>query len=226
MSYNVFISYRRQGGIEIARAIKSELEKLGYSVFLDFDELNDGLFEKHIIKAIESSDVFMLILSEDALDSCANEKDWVRKEIEYAIQNKRHIVPVNPDQRFTKVPDELPVTLRETIESTQISDLMLGQLFQASLNKVVEERILPYLQNNERNTPTRVHVRANEDCTMSIFGKHTLDLKKNKFATINLTPGKYSLEFTMLNGKQKIDIDHIVESKTDDLIEANFQKSK
>ena len=39
MAYDIFISYRRDGGKELARPLKSELERRSYRVFLDFDEL-------------------------------------------------------------------------------------------------------------------------------------------------------------------------------------------
>lgn len=113
MEYDIFISYRREGGKEIARIIKAELEKMGFSVFLDFDELNDGHFEKYIIQAIDSSSVFMLILSPNALDLCIDEDDWVRKEIEYAIKKDCHIVPINPDQKFNGYPNVLPETIQK-----------------------------------------------------------------------------------------------------------------
>ena len=35
MAYDIFISYRRDGGKELARPLKSELELRGYRVFLD-----------------------------------------------------------------------------------------------------------------------------------------------------------------------------------------------
>ena len=78
MQYDVFISYRRVGGKEYARLLKPELEKRGFEVFLDFDELSDGVFDQRIKDAISASPVFLLILSRGALDRCVNEGDWVR----------------------------------------------------------------------------------------------------------------------------------------------------
>ena len=144
--YDIFISYRRSdGGREIARAIKSELDRLGYAVFLDFDELKDNVFDDRIISAIDSAPVFLFILSQNSLDRCVNEDDWVRKELEHAIGNKKHIVPVNPDNQFRTIPDGVPEGIREIIGRTQHSDVMLGSLFQASIRKMVDERIEPYV---------------------------------------------------------------------------------
>ncbi|MBQ0082638.1 MAG: toll/interleukin-1 receptor domain-containing protein, partial [bacterium] len=82
--YDIFISYRREGGKEYARNLTSELVSRGFHPFLDFDELVDGKFDKRITDAIESAPVFMFILSPGSLDRCVNEEDWVRKEILHA----------------------------------------------------------------------------------------------------------------------------------------------
>lgn len=58
MVYDIFISYRREGGRELARSLKSELERRGYRVFLDFDELNDGIFDRRIMEAIDAAPDF------------------------------------------------------------------------------------------------------------------------------------------------------------------------
>lgn len=81
MPYDIFISYRREGGRELARSLKSELERRGYRVFLDFDELNDGIFDRRIMEAIDAAPIFMVLLSPHALDRCVNADDWVRREI-------------------------------------------------------------------------------------------------------------------------------------------------
>lgn len=40
MAYDIFISYRRDGGADIARQIQLVLENYGYKVFLDYDSAN------------------------------------------------------------------------------------------------------------------------------------------------------------------------------------------
>lgn len=96
-TYDIFISYRRDGGAQYARILQLMLSQRGYRVFLDYDELKDGVFGKRIKAAIKAAPVFMLVLSKDSLDRCKNEDDWVREEILYAIEHQKKIVPVNPD---------------------------------------------------------------------------------------------------------------------------------
>lgn len=176
--YDIFISYRRSdGGKEIARAIKSELDRLGYSVFLDFDELKDNTFDDRIISAIDSAPIFLFILSLNSLDRCVNEDDWVRKELAHAIENNKHIIPVNPDNQFKSVPEGVPFEIREVIEKTQHSDIMLGSLFQASIRKMVDERIEPYVvkgvwRKYRKKILTIVSLIVVISCSIVLYGSY------------------------------------------------------
>ena len=93
--YDIFISYRRKTGADDARLLQQALKARGYNVFFDYDSLRDGKFNERIYAAIEEAPIFILMLSEGALDNCANEGDWVRIEIEYALMYKCKIVPVS-----------------------------------------------------------------------------------------------------------------------------------
>lgn len=221
MRYDVFISYRRKGGTEIARAIKAELERLGYSVFLDFDSIRDGNFSGRISEAIASSDIFLLVLSPDALDLCINENDWVRKEIECAIDKKCHIVPVNPDRRFIEFPSTLPDQLKQSLSYLQISDLMLGQLFQASIEKVIKERILPFL--SPAPVVTKLHIKSTEDCEIRSFNKPIGTLQAGQYEIFTLNNGRYIFTFINKKGIKK-EIQYETTNKTDDFINVDFKE--
>lgn len=142
MEYDIFISYRREDGTDVARAIKAELVRRGYRVFLDFDELKDSVFDDRIIHAINSSPIFLSILSERYLDRCLNEDDWVRKEIECATNCGSHIIPVNLNCSF-KMPSSLPDSIIGHFSRHQFSDLMMSSLFESSMDKMITERIAP-----------------------------------------------------------------------------------
>jgi len=146
MKYDVFICYRRECGLDVARPLKQELEKHGFKVFLDFDSLKDGFFDNIIKSAIDEAPVFILVLSEHALDRCAEEDDWVRFEIEYAISKNCHIVPVNPNLSFKGFPGNTPQQIKDGLGLHQYSDVLMGQLFDYSVRKLVDERIKPYVR--------------------------------------------------------------------------------
>lgn len=107
----IFISYRRTGGEFIAHLLYERLSQLGYSVFLDIETLRSGRFNEALYDRIEECDDFILILSENALDRCSNSEDWVRLEIESAIQKKKNIVPIM--LRGFEFPVDLPDSISE-----------------------------------------------------------------------------------------------------------------
>lgn len=144
--YDIFISYRRSEGQDIARMMKESLERKGYRVFLDMDELQDGVFDQRILDAIQSAPIFIILLTAHALDRCQNEQDWVRQEIEYALFSNKHIIPINPDKQFTGYSDSVPENIQNGLKQHQYSAIDTGQLYQESINKLVKERLKPILQ--------------------------------------------------------------------------------
>ena len=109
--YDIFISYRRDGGESTAKILRDKLTELGYSVFFDVESLRSGDFNKKLYSVIEECDDFLLILSPGALDRCVNEDDWVRLEIEHAIKNGKNIIPVM--LRGYEFPSQLPPSIND-----------------------------------------------------------------------------------------------------------------
>jgi len=89
----VFISYRRTN-LPWALAIYQNLTAHGYDVFFDFDSIPSGDFEQVIIGNIRARAHFLVVLTPSALERCVNSDDWLRREIETALDEKRNIVPL------------------------------------------------------------------------------------------------------------------------------------
>ena len=148
--YDIFISYRRTGGAQYARILQLMLAQRGYKVFLDYDELTDGKFGEHIQDAIKSAPIFMLVLSKGALERCKNEGDWVRREIQLAISEGKHIIPVNPDNTFDGIPDDIPIDIKEEVGTHQHSDISFGQTLGVTVDYMVKNRIVPKIGERTR----------------------------------------------------------------------------
>ena len=184
----------------MARSLKSELERRGYRVFLDFDELNDGIFDRRIMEAIDAAPIFIVLLSPHALDRCVNVDDWVRREIEYALSHDRHVVPIDPDCSFSGFPPGISEVLKKGLGQHQFSEIMFGQLFKESIDKMVCNRIEPLLQrvgraaSRDARSRHRLKLYSNADCRISIDGEERAEIKAGKMAFISLEPGEYWLE--------------------------------
>lgn len=89
----VFISYRRTNFYH-AWSIRENLVQHNFDVFLDYTNIDSGDFEQVILNNIASRAHFLVLLTPSALERVNQKGDWLRREIEYAIETKRNIVPV------------------------------------------------------------------------------------------------------------------------------------
>lgn len=90
----VFISYRRAVSSFIARAIFLELQMHSYDVFMDVESIDSGRFETIIFNQIAARAHFLIILTPGTTDKFVNPNDIVRREIEFAMDQQRNIVPI------------------------------------------------------------------------------------------------------------------------------------
>ena len=63
-------------------------------MFLDYTGLASGDFESVILENINSRAHFLVLLSPSALERCGDPGDWLRREIEAALDSRRNIVPL------------------------------------------------------------------------------------------------------------------------------------
>lgn len=138
-SYDIFISYRRKGGMGDARLLQQALKSRGYNVFFDYDSLRDGQFNEKIFDAIKTAPIFLLMLSKGALDNCVEKEDWVRMEIAYAIKCGCKIIPIALQPDCWTFPANLPDDII-VIKNEQISEFNKTALFEESIDRIIEDR--------------------------------------------------------------------------------------
>lgn len=130
--YDVFISYRRDGGFEMARLLYEHLKSVGLNPFFDLEELRSGQFNERLYKEIEDSANFLLVLPPKSLDRCKNEDDWLRLEIEYAIEKDKNIIPLM--MSGFDWPEVLPSTMKKLPYYNAVK--MSRDYFDATLSKL------------------------------------------------------------------------------------------
>jgi tetratricopeptide (TPR) repeat protein len=89
----VFLCYRRTN-IPWALAIFQNLTQHGYDVFFDYNGIASGDFESVILGNITARAHFLVLLTPSALERCDDPQDWLRREIEAALDNQRNIIPL------------------------------------------------------------------------------------------------------------------------------------
>ena len=137
--YDVFISYRRKTGLDLARSIAYWFRLKGFKCFIDQTELKSGEFNNQIYSAIAHTQYFLLLLTENALDFRSCEDDWVRREIEHAIDKNITIVPVKVSENYL-IPDNLPLKLQR-LKDIQASTLDRSDVFEVCLETLVNNQM-------------------------------------------------------------------------------------
>ncbi|XP_061537349.1 NAD(+) hydrolase SARM1 [Phycodurus eques] len=141
---DVFISYRRTTGSQLASLLKVHLQVRGFSVFIDVEKLEAGKFEDKLIQSVQRARNFILVLSANALDKCMGDtamKDWVHKEIVTALAGKKNIVPVTDNFAWPD-PMSLPQDMRSILKFNGIK--WSHEYQEASI-----EKILRFLKGNQ-----------------------------------------------------------------------------
>lgn len=108
--HDVFISYRRNGGLALAELLYKALRDR-FTPFFDYSSMRSGRFDEQIFTAIETCDDFILILSSNALDVRESANDWMRIEIKHALGNGKNLIPVLFDGY--RWPNDLPDDIDE-----------------------------------------------------------------------------------------------------------------
>ncbi|XP_071446702.1 NAD(+) hydrolase sarm1 [Hetaerina americana] len=113
-SLDVFVSYRRSNGSQLASLLKVHLQLRGFSVFIDVERLEAGKFDNNLLQSIRQAKHFLLVLTPKALERCIGDtecKDWVHREIVAALQSQCNIIPIIDNFQWPE-PEELPEDMR------------------------------------------------------------------------------------------------------------------
>ena len=115
--YDVFLSYRRSDGFNLAYEIYKYLTVKGLRVFLDKEKMEDGhYFTTQIVKYLQQSPNYILVATPDVFEFREGE-DWVRTEIELALEayekdSKNRTINIIVPKEF-----DLPLILPEKIKN-------------------------------------------------------------------------------------------------------------
>ena len=133
--YEIFLSYRRDGGMDTATLLSQTLKNKGYRVFLDVESLRSGAFNTKLYEIIDNCTDFLVILPPNGLDRCSDEQDWVRLEIERAKQGGKNIIPIM--LRGFEFPKELPESI-DFIRYQNAPPIDTGAYYDAFVDKLTE----------------------------------------------------------------------------------------
>ena len=237
MAYDIFISYRRNGGWSTAKHLYDLLIHDGYSVSFDIDTLRNGDFDIELLKRIDECTDFILILNDTAFDRCLDptfdrKKDWLRNELAYALEKGKNVIPIMLSG-FTEFPDNLPDDIaRVTRKNGPKYDEYYFDGFYHKLKTRFLDTLTPtdipqpqinYSKSQLANSGAGALIRIHPDmeCRIEKFGEHLGVAAAGQYFPIRLRKGNHVLKFiSTQDERDSLTITHKVEdTEMEDFIE-------
>lgn len=193
-NFDVFISYRRSDGTEKARILDLAFSIDNCRTFLDVKSLGVSVFDKKLEAAVLDAPIFVMVLTPDYFKRCNDKEDWVRREIELALDNGKVIIPINYNGVLKGVPDYLDEEFRNRIGCHNFLDLYQGYTFYDSVKGIFEREIRPVI-GAKQNTTGKVKVRfsTDADCELMEDDEFLATIQAGKSKEILLERGKYKI---------------------------------
>ena len=224
MKYDIFISYRHEGGVDKAHILKQHLCSLGYDVFFDHEACSSvvNAFETTILAAIEVAPVFLFVLSPGCFDECADEKNWVRRELEHAIKCKKPIIPVaiaDDQLDFEKLPPETPDFIKNLKTNYHFAIVDFGTNFKGTLEESLVRKIKTIVKPRIATADTSkngsiIHFFSDIPCRVFKYGRQIA-------LTDPFDEGAESSVARLLKGRHKLvykSVDHEADSLSEILV--------
>jgi len=154
-NYDIFISYRRKGGVQDARLVDEKLRNSGYSVSFDIDTLGRGKFTDTLKTRLKGCKDFIVIFEPSYYERFYDEnghiqpeevleQDWCYLELKNALQLNKNIIPlVHKDFVF---PNKLPKDIKDVAEMNAI------QLTEKEFKEIFEYKVKSYLISKPKFT--------------------------------------------------------------------------
>ena len=135
--YDIFLSYRRIGGIDTARTFYDRLSAMGYRVSFDIETLRNGKFNEQLYQRIDECKDVIVVLNRTALDLREDpDDDWLRLEVAYAIKKGKNIIPVFLRDYESPKPGALPPDIADLVEFQGVT--ASDEHFDSTLNRICD----------------------------------------------------------------------------------------
>jgi hypothetical protein len=153
--YDIFISYRRKGGVKDARLVDEKLRNSGYSVSFDIDTLGRGKFTDTLNTRLKGCKDFIVIFEPSYYERFYDEnghiqpeevleEDWCYLELKNALLFSKNIIPLV--QKDFVFPRNLPKGVKDIAEMNAI------QLTEKEFKEIFEYKVKSYLVSKPKFT--------------------------------------------------------------------------
>lgn len=215
--YDIFISYRRDGGYVTAKHLYDLLSRDGYAVSFDIDTLRNGDFDTELLKRIDECTDFILVLNKEAFDRTLDpdfpkERDWLRNELAHALAKGKNIIPVMLNG-FTEFPDDLPADIAKVAKKNGPKyDQYYFDDFYRKLKEVFLDSKPSATTNQTGEGLCAVKIRSNLPFDFFIDGAYFDRVETEDLFVTSIAPGEYIFRFVSIydGGIDSVELKHVV----------------
>ena len=214
-NFDVFISYRRSDGTVKAKALDLAFGIDDCRTFLDFKSLGVGAFDKRLEDAVLDAPIFVMVLTPDYFARCNEEGDWVRREIELALDNGKIIIPINYDGKVNCPPDYLDEEFKNRVGCHNFVNLHGDNTFDATIKDIFDKHIRPYVSTHSNNEgKAKVSVKTDADCELILDDEIIATVQAGKTKQVFVERGEH---FFTARSTEFPQIEEEIEKTIDDL---------
>ena len=201
-NFDIFISYRRSDGKNMARMITETLKGKNYRCFLDFDRLQGGKFDDKIKQAIKDAPIFIAVMTPDYLVRPKKDKeeenqneDWVYKEIEFAEKNDKYIITINCNGQIESIPNEVPANISQALSAHTFAEVHDGQTYESNMEYLIKGWISKVLPPPSLKSEKKANIEVSSDCDCNILKTNQViaTVPKDGYDIIKLRQGRHRL---------------------------------
>lgn len=207
-NYDIFISYRRDGGYDTAKHLYDLLDRDGYRVSFDIDTLKNCYFDEELLKRIDQCTDFLLIVDSHCFDRLnknpyKKEEDWLRLELAYAIEKNKNIIPIFL-QGVKSFPNNLPQDIAKVIRRNgpHIEREYFDEFYNKLKTRYLESQPIVKVNKGHTYTSTRtekpnqvkVVFQSNLQCVVLANGAKCCDIGSRLSVAQYMFPGEYTFK--------------------------------
>lgn len=204
--YDIFISYRRDGGFETAKHLNDLLVHDGYTVSFDIDTLREGDFDETLLKRIDQCVDFILVVDKHTFDRTLDpefdpKKDWLRTELAYALKLRKNIIPV-----LLSGVNGFPTNLPEDIADVATKN---GPEYNKYYFDEFYRRLKSFLHCIPRNAKIEdkdyatITLYSDSDASVSSDGEHIANVKAKEFTKVQVPLGEHVFEYVSIQDSSR-----------------------
>lgn len=236
--HDIFISYKTIPSMSTASLLYTRLKMLGYSAFINIEDMPPGEWEKYIYQCIDTAKDIIVVIEKGSLEGWClyDEKgektnkykeDYFYKEVAYAFKQNKNIVPIWRDYNISDCQESSfppEISKLKKLQSPAFSLLHMD----SSMDNITSKGFLKSKSQIPHKGGSIFKLYSNENCNVyngkNIIGKVEANADEPFYWHIE-RKGDYRLRCVAENGKSPT-LNCTIDTNEEKIVDIKFSKKK